>query len=471
MARDTRFWTTSSSHGPIHSSLTFTVESGILSNLDATSECRLRPGDALHGTYRITTELAMGGRWVEVSLQGHESVLIRRAISSRDSVYRDQFGAERVESSLHSYVLFLDDGYAVEDGQRVYTASFVLVVPAGLDRTSDRAQDECKPLPPSFHIQRSAFRTWSPTVPPNVFISYSLRASVAYCFPSGDDSPDATKSAEIVYPVTCLPYIEAQPPIETSCFPDEYVLSASQTAWRWLLGQNLGRITFKVREPPPLIYDNSEQLSTTHFTMWITFNGHPSHLHRLRAGSIKVDPVLQTRTYYSGTKLTVNPGRESVQASGRIQLHTNVIQLDVQSFSSLQWSTRDVRRGSTVTAAPATTAEEEGPPWCVAVNIPIKPPLKLPPSFCSDYAASSYAIIAKVSISGVHAKPSYVMFPLQVAYPSSAQKAPVSVRRAADSRGLTPPLFLSSPEDNVCCTAVDADVQHENDLLPPLYAA
>ncbi|KAG9258751.1 uncharacterized protein F5Z01DRAFT_679218 [Emericellopsis atlantica] len=399
MAGDTRSWTTSSSHGPIHSSLTFTVDSGTLYSFDTTSECRLRPGDTLHGTYRITTELAMGGRWVEFLHLRHR--------------------------------LQLDDDYALEDGRRVYTASFVLVVPAGIDRTNDRAQDECKPLPPSFHIQRSTFRTWSPTIPPNVFISYSLRASVAH----------AMKSAEIVYPVTCLPYIEAQPPIETNCFPDDYVLSASQTAWRWLLGQTLGRITFEAREPPPLLYNSSEHLSTTHFS---------------------------TRTYYSGTKLTGNPSRAFVQESSRTQLHMDTIQLDVHSFSSLQWSPRDVRRGSSmVGAAAATTDKEESPPWYAAVHVPIKPPLKLLPSFCSDYVASSYAIIAKVSISGVHAKPSYLMFPLQVAYPSSAQKD--SGHQAADSRGLAPPVFSSSPEDNVCCTAVDADVQCENPRIVPPY--
>ncbi|KAG9252696.1 uncharacterized protein F5Z01DRAFT_738180 [Emericellopsis atlantica] len=190
-------------------------------------------------------------------------------------------------------------------------------------------------------------------------------------------------------------------------FSDKYVLSASQTAWGWLLGQNLGRITFEVREPPPLIY-NSKQLSATHCTVWITIKSHTFYLHRLRAGSIKVDPE-----------------------SSWIQPHTDTIQLNVHSFSPLQWSTRDVRRGGTVSAAPATTAEEESPPWHIAFNIPIKPPLKLPPS--------------------------------------SAQKD--SVHKEEDSRGLALSALLSSPEDNVCCTAVDTDVQCENDPVPPLYAA
>ena len=112
-----RRWTTSSGQGPIHSSLTFTVESGFTSGLYSSSVCLVRPGDTLHGSYHIKTGLAMVGSWVEVSLQGTacatssgqsltasdigiQSVLAQGAVLSRDGMYREDFSAERVESTL-----------------------------------------------------------------------------------------------------------------------------------------------------------------------------------------------------------------------------------------------------------------------------------------------------------------------------------------------------------------------------------
>ncbi|KAG9249681.1 uncharacterized protein F5Z01DRAFT_668435 [Emericellopsis atlantica] len=393
-------------------------------------------------------------------------------------MYREDFSAERFLNLRHR--VRLDDNYKVEGDQRVYTVPFVLVVPPGLDRTSDRAEDKCRPLPPSFDIQRSALTAWSPTVPPAVFISYSLRASVAYSAPPGDTAPGRTRSTDIFHPLTCLPYIETQPPIETSCFPDEYVLSARQAVWGSFVGRKSGHVTFETLEPPPLVYD-SERLSTTYCTLRITIDGRSSDLHRLRAASIKVDPVLQIRTYYSGTKLAGTPHKDSIEESGRIRLHTETAQLEAHSFSSLQWSIRDARRGSAASVPlirPSGDSVREGArslagdteggdiPWHTTATVPIKPPLRLQPSFCSDFAASSYAVIAKVSVGGVYAKSSYLFFPLQVAYPCSARRD--SWHAAAGRQRHAP---SPAPEDDVCCSAVDADMQSINDPMPPPYVA
>jgi hypothetical protein len=218
-------------------------------------------------------------------------------------------------------------------------------------------------------------------------------------------------------------------------FPDDYVLSTSQSVWGCYLGCRLGRITFATGEPPTLVYD-SEQLATARCTRWITIEGHPANLHRLRACSIKVDPVLQIRTYYSTTELAGTPSRESIKESGQARPHTDTIQLDVHSVSSMSWTTKEARRGGTVSSATLhasgesgrdgcrrrKASEEESEPWYAAVSCPIKSPLKLQPSFCSDYVASSYAITVKVSIGGVCAKSARLLFPLQVAYPCPARR-------------------------------------------------
>ncbi|KAG9252701.1 uncharacterized protein F5Z01DRAFT_675812 [Emericellopsis atlantica] len=466
METDKHRWTTSSDQGPVHLDLAFTVESGFRSGLYSSSVCLVRPGDTLKGSYRIKTGLAMGGSWVEVSLQGIQSVMTEDAVPSRDGMYRDHFRAERF---LHlSHRVKLDDDHKVEDGQRVYTVPFVLVIPPGLDRTSDRTEDRCKPLPPSFDIQRSALTAWSRPVPPSVFISYLLRASVQYSGPPEDAAPGRPKSAHVVHPLTCLPYLETQPPIETSCFPKEYVLSARQTVWGSFVGRKLGHVTFETREPPPLVY-NSEQASATDCILWITIDGRPADLHRLRAASIKVEPVLQIRTYYSGTKLAGTPHREAVNESRSIRLHADT------------WSTRDARRASTTSVAsfwpsgesvreeasrPTLAAEEDTIPWHTHATVPIEPPLRLQPSFCGDYVASSYAIIAKISIGGVYAKSSYLFFPLQVAYPCAARRD--SEQTGVERLGPAPSPSL---ENNVCCSAMDADMQSNNDLMPPPYVA
>lgn len=101
------------------------------------------------------------------------------------------------------------------------------------------------------------------------------------------------------------------------------------------------------------------------------------------------------------------------------------------------------------------------------ISCPIKPPLKLQPSFCNDYVVSSYTIIAKVSIGGVYARLAYL---LQVAYPCSARRNPEHA--GAESQGLAPSPLPQSPEYKACCFPVDTDLPRNNvrRLLPcPLY--
>lgn len=370
---------------------------------------------------------------------------------------------------------------------------FVLVVPPGVDRTSDRAERKCKPLPPSFRIQRSNLGVWSPALPPGVFISYSLWASISYSH-TEDGTSDVRRSSEIIQPVACMPYIEPQPPIETDFFPDEYVLSARQTVWGSILGRKLGHIIITTVEPQPLVY-GSEQLSATKCTFWITIEGDPANLHRLRAGSIKVDPVLQIRTYYSGSRLAGTPNKEAVNDNEKIRLHNDVIRLETHTFSSLQWRTRadqlpsprrgsgngtqlfgEPRRRSTSSSlfsgseesarragSQSFTTEEDNTPWHALAIVPIKPSLRLQPSFCSDFVATSYVIIVKVSTSGVYTKPSYLSVPLQVAYPCPARRN--SGYGSTDSWVLSP----SSSEDNVCCSAIDPDIEGHNVGCLSLY--
>ncbi|ROT37340.1 hypothetical protein SODALDRAFT_379810 [Sodiomyces alkalinus F11] len=400
-------WTARQDRGPINLEVKFNIESDSPFHGGPQRACFVRPGDRIRGTCRISTVLALHDSWAEVSLQGKIHLHPYQIPSRSDESYREVFSAERVEQRSK-----LGRDYTVEGIRKVYVLPFLFVIPPGLDRTSDQAEATCKPLPPSFKIP-TTFSTWSPTPPPEPYITYALRASIEYTA-SADATANFTKTADIIQPIICLPYIEIQPPVETGCFPDEYILSATQPMWKSMLGRKLGRVTVTTLEPRPLVY-GSDQPSATECTFHITAVGNLANLQRLRSMSVEVDPVLQTKTYYSRTRLAGTPQKGFLREGGPIRLHTDVVQLDKHKISNLEWKSKaavlasqrhsgsetDVflqelagdgakppslggnTRSRQQPSLQSSTIEDDAALWYASVSVRIQPPFQLQPSFCS----------------------------------------------------------------------------------------
>ncbi|EGY18649.1 uncharacterized protein VDAG_09175 [Verticillium dahliae VdLs.17] len=321
----------------------------------------------------------------------------------------------------------LEQENIIEDGRKVYDVPFLLVMPAGLDRTSDRAGHSCRPLPPSFRNTRTSFSSWNPVIPPNVFITYAMCMSVTYSV-AGDDASMSTKTAEATKLLHFLPYIELQPPIEIQCFPDEYILSARQPVWNSIIGRKLGHMTITTLEPRPLIY-HTDSLSSTECEFRITIEG---------------------------GRLVGPPPKSLVTGTGPTRLDNDVVNLDKHCASHLFWTSGIGRANSQQASALETMSS--------TVRVIIKPPFRLLPNFCSDFVALQYSIVTRVWVGKVYARPFFVATPLQVAHPCPARPS---------RGGMDADLLAPSPEspcgEEVCCSAFAADIEIDHSQAPPPY--
>lgn len=437
-------------------------------------------------------------------LSGREAVLVRNPGVPLDHWQSGHFDAERVKPPNASggpvtqtspftdtreqflYIrhrLQIEGSESTDAGERSYTIPFLLVVPAGIDRTNEWVEDTCRPLPPSFRAQDLVLSPWTAPPPPRASISYDVRASLEHTIVhNGITGRSATIA--VSHPVILLPYVEIPPPIETRLFASEYVLSVTEPVWKSIIGRKVGRITVTTAEPRPLVYDSTE-LPVTECSFDISIEGDVADHHHLRSATIELDPVLQSRAYFSAKRLKSIPNQEEAYDREQMQCYTSSVRLEKHILSSLQWnissnqlplpaseySGRTLlneaerinigRRESTeiATVKPTPQGERKSITWHTVVTIPIKPPSTLQPSFCDEYVASTYAIIAKVSTRRVYTKSMYLVSPLQVAYPLPASQE--ANQRQWDTRG-TSPTARNDDNDDACCTSMDVDADTAN---------
>lgn len=290
-----------------------------------------------------------------------------------------------------------------------------------------------------------------------------------------------------------LPYIEVQPPIETSFFPGEFVPVAKSSAWSWRFGAKLGSVIVETDEPPPILYASAQ--ASTDCTFRVTFQGNLWVAHRLRIHAIEISPVLLINCYYGSERLAGAPRRSSATAGGTLRLHIDSINLDKHVVSDLRWtygltrfdaydppgyeetsSAQSERRAASddVGQAPGgfdplrmfrtNSMAKKDPPevWHTVFKVPVSPPLRLPPSFCADFVAVSYSLLYKISIVGVYTKSLYLTAPLQVACP---RRKDLPGSSGLDAQSSDPGLDNEIAEV-ACCVSVIPDLEIDHVCTP-----
>lgn len=377
----------------------------------------------------------------------------------------------------------------------MYTILFSFVMPPGIAPTDDQASYPCRPFPPSFRLHRLASSLWDPRPLPDIYITYIIQASITHHCP--EPNGWATKELQVGCPIEFLPYIDAQPPIETRCFPDEFVLAARSTAWKYIFGKKLGSVTVQTKEPQPLRY-TSDQASTD-CTFRVTFDSNAQDTHHLRITAVEIQPVLYIKWYYGSEKLEGTPRKDRAGEGGPLRLHSDVIDLDKHTISDLQWSRElardaqsppgyqaatsaeferrlsldvgDVRSESDALRTLRTngsTGEVAYETWQTDLTIRAAPPLRLLPTFYANFVALSYSLVYRISIVGIHTKRIYLSTPLQVAYPCCEQP------RNSDSTDTRTAYSLlgSLGCEEACCVSVASDLHVDHvstEYFWPIY--
>ncbi|KFA79222.1 hypothetical protein S40288_02348 [Stachybotrys chartarum IBT 40288] len=446
--------------------------------------CYVRPGDSLTGNVFVSIKLPLYNSWVEVSLEGLESVPpLDDDEMAQPSHPQKPIKVDRVEYLQFLYVvahskILPEHAEAGSQGQ-TFAVPFKLVIPAGVDRTNDRVVDRCKPLLPSFRISRPSCSAWNPIIPPAVFVAYIVRASVTHSAPESAAS-GTRKVFQVGQSIELLPYVEPPPPIETRYFPDLYILSARQHTRTYIFGRKLGHMTITALEPRPLVYESSE-LPSTKCEFRITVEGSLSDLQRFRTASVKLQLMLHINTHYSSTRIDGIPRGGIPTEKGPVRMYQDAVFLTKHTASNLRW-TRDFNEQDSPQALDVEALNEpDAPPvqagdpkaaadnearaaWHATISVPIKSPCKLLPNFLGNFVALSYSISTRASLAGVYMPPVFLSTPLQVAYPFHSHHA---MDDADTELSGSPPPWRDN--DNACCSAIAGGIGVDNKQHPPPY--
>ncbi|KFA81519.1 hypothetical protein S40288_09037 [Stachybotrys chartarum IBT 40288] len=440
--------------------------------------CYVRPGDSLTGNVFVSMKPPLHNSWVEVSLEGLESVPpLEDDEMAQPSHPQKPIKVDRFLYIVTRLKILPEHAEAGSQGQ-TFAVPFKLVMPAGVDRTNDRVVDRCKPLPPSFRISRPSCSAWNPTIPPAVFVAYIVRASATHSAPESAAS-GTRKAFQVGQSIELLPYVEPPPPIETRCFPDLYILSARQHTRTYIFGRKLGHITIAALEPHPLVYESFD-LPSTKCEFRITVEGNLSDLQRFRTASVKLQSMLHINTHYSSTRMDGIPQEGMPTAKGRVRMYKDAVFLTKHTASNLHW-TCDFEQDSSRPLDVEALNEPDTPPvqagnleapddneariiWHAIISVPIKSPCRLLPNFLGNFVALSYSISTRASLAGAYMPPVVLSTPLQVAYPFHSQHA-INDADAEPSGSPRP-----WPDNgNACCSAIAGGIGVDNKQHPPPY--
>lgn len=343
----------------------------------------------------------------------------------------------------------------------IYSVPFLYIVPDGTEFPDDNEfPTSCRPLPPSTTGTFFYTNTWNALLQPHVNIQYFIKAIVTYSQRTPTTS-SATTTAVVTRPIDLLPYNDVPPPVNIHSYPGEFTETIQRPIRASYIGEQLGSVTAKAGEPPPLTYMAGVKEVSTDCILRISIQGAKIDPRRLGHITVEVYPILHAKTYFSLQQMQCMPSRCSIADDGP-QLYETLMRLNIQKFRDFQWSSsvpipRDQahieQQTSTAPAVDGTShgrqpadtsrkcfqsrftlpwvqmealpSEQRVTTWQTTVRVPIYPPQRLHPSFCSTLAARSYSIELQIRIyGGLYTGKMRLEVPLQVAYPRPSAARP-----------------------------------------------
>ncbi|KAF2665269.1 hypothetical protein BT63DRAFT_378367 [Microthyrium microscopicum] len=169
---------------------------------------------------------------------------------------------------------------------------------------------------------------------------------------------------------------------------------------RYYLGPRVGTLNSSLDEPNALVYPTSASTPSTETTLRLSLRA-TLPINRRMQMAIRIKSGIRVKTYYSAKPMHCMPNQSDLSSENLLQLHDDIVRLEEQRHGNLEW----------------TPSLHEPQSWSTSLKIQINPSQVLLPSFCSVLLARSYSFLAKISVSGIHAKPMEFEMPLQVVYP------------------------------------------------------
>lgn len=288
--------------------------------------------------------------------------------------------------------------------------------------------DQCLSLPPSLSVGRPYRRPGEDCeyAQPNIF--YRLRGQLQLNSDQDSIAPMALEASKAIDILPCSP---PMPPTDTSDFPAEFVISASNTYRAGLFG-SWCTMTLSMREPPAICLPDTQTCGFIDATIQVEIKGSGGVMDATRVTKValslrnllfKTEPVLRAKTFYSTQPFRKLPGQTMLTFNSPMRLRDQVLKLEAQDLKASSWQydlaeevylSAQVDRPSSPSARPASvrtlgpvkrfeassTAEDIRKVWSTHLSMPIKVQPALLPTFCSATASRQYSLITRVRVGG-----------------------------------------------------------------------
>lgn len=305
------------------------------------------------------------------------------------------------------------------DGAQQSIASFSLTIPRWCTTDARGTPDQCLRLPPTLTVGTVLHdRNQEEYAQPR--IKYSLRAIVR-----SQDGKVAATETEIVI----IPRSEAPPPINTSDYPEEFIVTTVRSVRFSLFGRSY-RMTLSMPEPSPISIKQTEEHLHGQVELRVDIHSLDSEgavqdlyglSESLKKLKLILNPVFRAKTFYSTQPFPQVPSQDMVNPTRGLHLLDSVLKLPEQTYDATSWeqnfisSPNDEKQGQTHVLLIG---------WMMRWRFPIQVERKLPPTFCSAIASRQYSIVARVRVKGVQVQEFVLECPLQIYYPPSSDDVP-----------------------------------------------
>jgi hypothetical protein len=175
--------------------------------------------------------------------------------------------------------------------------------------------------------------------------------------------------------------------------------------------RHLAEVEASMIEPLVLAYGRNIR-SQALIQLKLRFQGFHGSRKGPNISSCSVSSSVHIETIYSTDDLPAAYPKTDTSNPSNMYTRATSMQLP-RCKSKITWST-----ASTSIRSESLQSSDDLQTWLTSINIPIQPPITLPPTFCSALAARTYLLRVSLKLNGASHKVFQLEAPLRVTYPS-----------------------------------------------------
>lgn len=261
-------------------------------------------------------------------------------------------------------------------------------------------------------------------------IKYSIRTVVSPL--SSSDRRVKSKSCSMTREILLMPFCAQAPPVAVEDSPGEYRLQATTVLRQHVWGKSIGQLDASAPEPVALNLATAGVRSTSCATLSLAYQlpyGAKSTV-KPRDWRVSIELNLIAFTFYSSSLLETAPSVRDIKTMRSVRLDSSSVFSEKRSLTNAPWHLYKPLVNSARPTSPLSL-------WIAKIDIPIKTPQDLIPTFLSPLAARRYALRMRIHICGLRHVPLELQLPLQITHESLSDSSSMTSSYASRSTSRT----------------------------------